>query len=172
MWRKIAYGLPDTSYNHPNRDLEMPPMYPTPPPTPGKNTTPSPSFPHSQFRLWLKSKQTKTWLANIKPHLRTTKVSGLPFRDCAASPNNFGPRWPKLSPIDVTAKIFFECLYLVPGLAPICALCHHALGAHTPTSHSTNISRFLCNCLPEWPLNFFVITIHEVIWPSFLQSTH
>jgi len=60
-------------------------------------------------------------------------------------------------------------LYFVPGpgrIALIFALCHHALGAHIPTAHSTTISRFWCNFFPEWPLNFFVRTIHQVIWPS------
>jgi len=36
-----------------------------------------------------------------------------------------------------------------------CALCHHALGAHVPTSRSATISQFPCNFFPEWPLNFF-----------------
>ena len=40
-----------------------------------------------------------------------------------------------MSAILVTAKVMFERLYLVPGLLPICALCHHALGANTPTAH-------------------------------------
>jgi len=41
-----------------------------------------------------------------------------------------------MSGILATAKAMFEHLYLVPGLVPICALCHHALGAHTPTAHA------------------------------------
>ena len=60
----------------------------------------------------------------------------------------------------------FERLYLVPGLVPICALCHHALGAHIPTAHVPAISRFQCNFFPEWPLNYDVSMIHQVIWPS------
>jgi len=66
----------------------------------------------------------------------------------------------------VTAKAMFERLYLVPGLVPICALCHHALGAHTPTAHAPAISRFLCNLFPELPLNYDVSMIHQVNWPS------
>jgi hypothetical protein len=31
-------------------------------------------------------------------------------------------------------------LDLVSGLTPIYALCHHALGAHTPNAQSTTIS--------------------------------
>ena len=86
--------------------------------------------------------------------------SGLPVRDCAASPNNRDLWWPKLSTIDVTAKAIFECLYLVSGLVPICALCHYALGAHTPTAHATTISRYAifsrvvpqyCNFFPSGP---------------------
>ena len=49
---------------------------------------------------------------------------------------------------------------------PIYARFNHALGAHTPTSHSTTISRFLCNFSPDWPLNLVVSMIHQVIWPS------
>jgi hypothetical protein len=61
----------------------------------------------------------------------------------------------------------FERLYdLVPGLVPICALCHHALGAHTPTAHAPAISQFPCNFFPEWSLNYDVNKIHQVIWPS------
>ena len=49
-----AYGLPSpTPYCHPTWNLEMSPMHPAPPPTPDSNTTPSPSFPYSRFRLWL-----------------------------------------------------------------------------------------------------------------------
>ena len=42
--------------------------------------------------------------------------------------------------LDVKAKAFFERLHLVPGLAPICALCHYALGAHVPDARSATIS--------------------------------
>ena len=45
----------------------------------------------------------------------------------------------------MTAKAFFERLYLVLGLALICALCHYALGAHFRTARSAAISRFRCN---------------------------
>ena len=65
----------------------------------------------------------------------------------------------------MTEKTFFERLYVVSGLTPIDALCKHALGAHTPTTHTTTIFRFLSNCFPEQPLNYFVSTIHQVIWP-------
>ena len=64
------------------------------------------------------------------------RVPGLPIRDCAGSSNNRGPRWPKLIAVDVTAKTFFERLYLVSGLTPIYAPCNNALGAHTHTVHS------------------------------------
>jgi len=49
---RIAYGLPPpTHYRHPTLNLEMPLMHPAPPPTPARNTTTSPSFPYSPFRL-------------------------------------------------------------------------------------------------------------------------
>jgi len=65
--------------------------------------------------------------------------------DCAASPNNRGPRWPELSAIDVTEKAFFERLYSILGLAPIGAPDQLSLYSHTPTAHSTAISQFPCN---------------------------
>jgi len=54
----------------------------------------------------------------------------------------------------------------VLGHMAIYALYHHALRAHTPTTHYTTISRFLCNFFLDWPLIYFVSTIHQVIWPS------
>jgi len=47
-----------------------------------------------------------------------TRVLGLPIGDCAGSSNNLVPRGTKLSATDVTAKAFFERLYLVLGLSP------------------------------------------------------
>jgi len=74
------------------------------------------------------------------------RVPGLPIRDCAGRPDNLVPRSTKLSAMDVTARAIFEQrLVLVPGPgAPICFVCHHALGAHTPTAHAAANSRFPC----------------------------
>jgi len=94
------------------------------------------------------------------------RVPGLPIRDCAGSSNNLAPRCPKLSAIDVTAKIFFERLYLVLGLAPICALSQLSVCSHTPTVHSPAISRFPCNFFQKWPFNFVGQHDSQVIWPS------
>ena len=44
------------------------------------------------------------------------RVPGLPIRDCAGSSNNLAQMCLKLSTIDMTKKIFFERLYLAPGL--------------------------------------------------------
>jgi hypothetical protein len=79
------------------------------------------------------------------------RVPGLPIRNCARSSNNRGPRWLKLSAIDVTVKTVFERLYLVSGLAPIGALSQLSVCSHTPTAQSTTISRFLCNFFPSGP---------------------
>ena len=78
------------------------------------------------------------------------RVPGLPIRDCTRSSNNRGPKWPKLSAIDVTAKTFFECLYLVSGLAPICALSQLSVCSHTPTVYSVANSRFPCKVAPQF----------------------
>ena len=67
MQRKMAYGLPlPTPHHHSNWDLEMSPMYPSPPPTAGSlsNTTPPTPLPYSRFRLGLKRIRP----ASIKPH--------------------------------------------------------------------------------------------------------
>jgi len=56
-----------------------------------------------------------------------------------------------MSGILATAKAMFEHLYLVPGLVPICALCHHALGAHTPTAHAPAVFGFVCNLFQSGP---------------------
>jgi len=71
------------------------------------------------------------------------------------------PRVTKLSAIDVTAKAFFE-RYLVLGLRKIATLPMH------PQPRPITVQLFLVFCaifVPEWPLNFFSITIHQVIWP-------
>jgi len=44
------------------------------------------------------------------------RVPGHLIRDFAGSSNNLAPRFPKLSANDVTAKSFFERLYLIAGL--------------------------------------------------------
>jgi len=60
MWRRMAYGLPSpTPYHYSTWTLEVPPMSPTPPPTPVSYSPPSPFFPHPRFRLWLKYYQNK-----------------------------------------------------------------------------------------------------------------
>jgi len=46
------------------------------------------------------------------------RVPGLPLGYCAGSFNNLVPRDTKLSAIDLTAKVFFERVYLVLGLSP------------------------------------------------------
>jgi len=47
------------------------------------------------------------------------RVPGLPIRDCARGCTNRGQSRPIMSAIDVTAKTFFERLYLVLGLRKI-----------------------------------------------------
>ena len=93
----------------------------------------------------------------------------LPIRDCAGSLNNCVPRRPELSATDVAAKTIFECLYLVSCWETIGKICHHALGAHTPGVHVSDISRFLCKILSQVAPQFVCQTIRQVIsviWPS------
>jgi len=59
-----------------------------------------------------------------------TMLLGLPIRDCAIGCSNRAQLCPQLSAIDVTAKTFFERLYLDLGLCEIvtwvnCPLCTH-----------------------------------------------
>jgi len=44
------------------------------------------------------------------------RVPEASLKDNAGSPNNLGPRCPKLTAVDVTAQAFCERLVLVPGL--------------------------------------------------------
>jgi len=97
------------------------------------------------------------------------RVPGLTIRVCAGRCNSSVPRCAKVSITDVTVKTFVERLYLVPGLTPIYALCNHALGAHTPTSHYTTISRFSVYwalaffCQYDSPSNLAVDTLEPVV---------
>ena len=74
--------------------------------------------------------------------------------------------WPMMSAINVTAKTFFERLYLVLGLQKIAPRVNCPYAPTTPTVHSTTVSRFLCYFFPRMAPHFFVITIHQVLWPS------
>jgi len=79
-----------------------------------------------------------------------------------------GQSWPMLSAIDVTVKTFFERLYLVVGLDTFGTWVNCPCAPTTPTVHITNVSQFPCNFFPEWALIFWIITIHQVLWPSTL----
>ena len=79
------------------------------------------------------------------------RVPGHPIGNCAGSSNNLVPRGAKLSAIDVKAKAFFERLYLVLGLAPICALSQLSVCSHAPTVYSAANSQFSCSFFLKWP---------------------
>jgi len=67
-----------------------------------------------------------------------------PFRDYVGGHNNCVPRRFKMSTIDDNRDILWK--FVFGSRTPtIYALSHHALGAHTPTSQFTTISRFLYN---------------------------
>ena len=89
----------------------------------------------------IKSKVQKKWCR--------ARLPGLPIRDCARSCNSSTPRCTKVSAIDMTAKTFFERLYLVLWLVLICALSQLSVCSHTPTVHATTISRFPCKFFPR-----------------------
>jgi len=91
------------------------------------------------------------------------RVPGLPIRDCARSFNNRAQMCAQLNAIDVTAKTFFERLYLVLGLRKIAPLVNCSYASTTLIIHFTTISRFLCNFFPRTAPQFFSIMIHQVI---------
>jgi len=95
-----------------------------------------------------------------------TRVPGLPIRVCAKSFNNRAQMCAHLSAIDVTAKTFFEHLYLVLGLQKIAPWVNCSYASTTLIIQCTTISRFLCNFFPRTAPQFFSIMIHQVIWPS------
>jgi len=90
----------------------------------------------------------------VCPWLLATRVPGLPIRDCARGCTNSGQSRPMMSAIDVTAKTFFERLYLVLGLGTFGPSVNYPCAPTTPTVHSTTISRFLCNFFPRMAHHF------------------
>jgi len=100
----MAHGLsPPIPHQHPNWELEMSAMYPSPPPTPGSNTTLSPPLPHSRSRFRFntacshkkrgekgqKKKEQKTHPAIVKLHPWDTHYH-LPIKKSKHSHLNFG----------------------------------------------------------------------------------
>jgi len=82
------------------------------------------------------------------------RVPGPSVRNCAGSPNNRGRRWPKLSAMDVTAKVICgRRLVLVPGprwFAPFVTVPY----APTPLPLTTHLFLgFLVFSLPSVPSN-------------------
>jgi len=78
-----------------------------------------------------------------------------------------------MSAIDVTKKILFERLYLVPGMGTFGPWVNCPYAPTTPTVHATKFLDYRAIFSPEWPLIFLVITIHQVIWlsPGTLPAT-
>jgi len=105
---------------------------------------------------------------NLCPYqlLAGARILGLPIRECADRLNNCVPRCPKLSAINETGKANLSVCILCWRIDG--KICHHAIGAHTPTAHSATISRFLCNI----PKNFFsTIYMHYALFMSHLAES-
>ena len=81
----------------------------------------------SPSRKFISRKNRSFFDLEIDPVMR---VPGPPLRDCTERPNILGPRRPKMSAIDVTAKTMHARLVLVRGGAQMCLF---VLNAHTPT---------------------------------------
>jgi len=95
-----------------------------------------------------------TSLVTPSTHTVPVRVPELPIRDCAGSFNSCVPRRSKVSAMDVTAKTIFESLYLVLGLAPICALSQLSECSHTPPTPGQLFLDFCAIFFPAWPLIF------------------
>ena len=83
------------------------------------------------------------------------RVLWLTVRDCAGGFNNCDHTRPQISAIDVTEKISFERLYLIPGIGTFGRWVNCPYTPTTPTVHTTTISRFLCNFFPRMAPQFF-----------------
>ena len=103
------------------------------------------------------------WRAAV-PGLKLLRL--LRARDFAASHNNRGSRWPKLSAIHVTAKVIFERFYLVPGLSTFEPRVNCPFAPTPPPLAPKLFLDFRAIFFPSGP-SFFVSTrCTKVIWPS------
>jgi len=96
----------------------------------------------------------------------STRVPGLPIRDCAGSSNNRAQMWPKLKAIDVTEKTFFQRMCLVPGLSPFEPRVNCPYAPTPPPFTQQLFLDFRADFFRTWPLIFLVSTNRQVIWPS------
>jgi len=87
--------------------------------------------------------------------LAALRVPGLPIRDCARGCNNCVHTRSQMCAIDMTEKILFERLYLVPGMSTFGPSVKCPCAPTTLTVHTTTISRFLCNVFPRMAPHFF-----------------
>jgi len=93
-------------------------------------------------------------------NLGTLEGTGTAVRNCEGSSNNSVPRDTKVSAIDVTPKVFFECLCWFQDWDHFFSNSSF-LFSHTPTVQFTTISRFPYNFFRMWPLIFCQHTIHQ-----------
>jgi len=96
--------------------------------------------------------------------------TGTHYLRLAGKPNNLVPRGTKLSAIDVTQKANCERLVLILGprrFAPlILGPRRCAMIIHTPTTHNTSISQFLCLFTQLFPRSGPHILRQQVLLPS------
>jgi len=74
-----------------------------------------------------------------------------------------------MSAIHVTEKILFERLYLIPGMETFGPWINCTLGfrcTHNSDYLFDNYFSIFVKNFPRMAPHFFVITIHQVIWPS------
>jgi len=77
------------------------------------------------------------------------RVPGLPIRDCSGSCNRSVSRCTNVSEIDVTAKTFFEHLYLDLGLRQFAPWVNSPCAPTPPPFTQQLLSRFPCKIFPR-----------------------
>jgi hypothetical protein len=99
-----------------------------------------------------------------KPILRP--CVNVSIRDCAGSPNNHALKLPKVSSTNMTAQTNLSTFGVGSRTIRLCALFHHALGAHTPTSDCAGISRIPHIFSKSGPHQKYDLLLElVVIWP-------
>jgi len=102
----------------------------------------------------------------VVPNLLCGEGTGTPYWELCGKLQQFGTKGYQAERNRCDRQIFFWAFVFVISTEPIWAPSQLSLCTHTPTAHSTAISRFLCNFFFKQPLIFCQHTIHQVIWPG------
>ena len=92
---------------------------------------------------------------SVKLNSPPSRVPVLPIKDCTSGCNNRAQMCTQLSAICVTARTFFERLYLVLGLGTFGPWVKCPYAPTTPPIQLQLFLDFWAIVFPGWPLNFF-----------------